>query len=128
MDAPREIDATRDTHVLDRVWATVAARRGADPTESYAAFLLARHPVKPAQKLAEEAAEVAIEAVAGRRDGVIRESADLVFHLVVLLTGAGVSRDEVYGEIALRMRASADRDGRRPPKEIRRIVGTTKLP
>ena len=114
-------------HVLDRVWDTVEARRDADPSASYAASLLARHPVVPAKKVAEEAAEVVIEAVARRPDGVVRESADLLFHLVVLLAGAGIGRDEVYGELAVRMRASASR-ARRRQKNARRGIGTTKIP
>ena len=114
-------------HVLDRLWDTIEARRDADPGTSYVASLLARHPDKPAQKMAEEAAEVVVEAVRRRRPGVVGESADLLFHLLVLLAGAGVSREAIYREIAARMRASALIANRRP-KITRRILGTSKIP
>lgn len=104
--------------VLGALWRTVEARRGADPRSSYSASLLARHPVKPAQKLAEEAAECAIEAVARRPDNLVRESADLLYHLVVLLVGAEVRAEALFGELVARERSS----GRRPKS------GTTKIP
>ncbi len=108
--------------ILASLWATIAARRGADPATSYSASLLARHPVKPAQKLAEEASECAIEAVAGRPDGLIRESADLLYHLVVLLVGAGISPAAVFAELADRERSARVRT---VPKRRR---GSTKIP
>ncbi len=114
-------------HVLDRLWDPVDARRGADPEASYVASLLSRHPDKPAQKMVEEAAEVVVEAVRRRHQGVVAESADLLFHLLVLLTGAGVPREAVYREIADRMRASAVIAIRRP-KSTRRALGTSKIP
>ena len=114
-------------HMLDRLWDTIELRRGAAPDASYVASLLARHPDKPAQKVAEEAAEVVIEAVRQRRAGVVAESADLLFHLLVLLAGAGVPREAVYREIADRMRASTLIANRRP-KITRRTLGTSKIP
>ncbi len=127
MDATETASHQTRRHALDRLWDTVEQRRNGDPETSYVASLTARHPGKPAQKVAEEAAEVVIEAVAGRRDGVVSESADLVFHLMVLLTGAGVDRDAVFGELAARMRASAAR-ARRSVKAARRTIGTSKIP
>ena len=109
------------TDVLGSLWSTVEARRGADPATSYSAALLARHPVKPAQKLAEEAAECAIEAVAGRPDGLVRESADLLYHLAVLLVGSGIRPDAVFAELAARERSSRARaveKGRRSTTKI----------
>ena len=108
--------------VLILLWDTVEARLGADPATSYSASLLARHPVKPAQKLAEEASECAIEAVAGRPEGLVRESADLLYHLVVLLVGAGVPARSVFAELADRERSSSVR----PVAKRRRR--TTKIP
>ncbi len=101
--------AATATSVLGTLWRTVAARRGADPTSSYSASLLGRHPVKPAQKLAEEASECAIEAVARRPDGLVRESADLLYHLVVLLVGADVPAASLFAELAARERQSGRR-------------------
>lgn len=126
--APADLPPAADHRVLDALWKTVAARRGADPTSSYTAALLARFPVKPAQKLAEEAAECAIEAIAGRPDALVRESADLLFHLVVLLEGAGVGAAEVFGELAARERSSAALARQRKVPRRVRARGTTKIP
>ena len=116
-ELPRERSpAAADT--LGALWATVEARRGADPTVSYSALLLTRHPVKPAQKLAEEASECAIEAVARRPEGLVRESADLIYHLVVLLVGAEVPAGAVLDELTARERSSRGR----------RRGGSTKIP
>ena len=71
------------------------------------ARLLACGPTKLAQKLVEEAAETALEAVRRRARGVVRESADLVYQLVVLWHECGVSPDEVWAE----MRRRADKLG-----------------
>ena len=119
--------------VLDRLWATIEARRGVDPATSYTASLLARHPVKPAQKLAEEAAECTIEAVLGRRDNLVRESADLLYHLCVLLAGAGLAPGDVFGELSTRMTATEARARGGVKRVVRRRVkrkvrGTTKIP
>ncbi|WP_337876066.1 phosphoribosyl-ATP diphosphatase, partial [Elioraea sp.] len=72
--------APADGTILDRLWATVESRKGADPALSHSARLLARGTAKVAQKLGEEAVEAVIEATRGNRDGVIAESADLLYH------------------------------------------------
>jgi phosphoribosyl-ATP pyrophosphohydrolase len=118
-----DTEQAASSSALATLWATVEARRGADPASSYSASLLARYPVKPAQKLAEEASECAIEAVAGRRDGLVRESADLLYHLVVLLVGGGVPASAVLAELLERERSAS---GRAAPK--RRRGTTTKIP
>ncbi len=127
-------DGAGSATVLDRLWATIEARRGADPETSYTAALLARHPIKPSQKLAEEAAECTIEAVLGQRDGLVRESADLLYHLCVLLAGAGLAPADVFGELSARMSATAARARRGGVKRAvrgrvkRKVRGTTKIP
>jgi phosphoribosyl-ATP pyrophosphohydrolase len=93
-------------HILDRLSATVGARVGADPETSYTARLLAKGPVKSAQKVGEEAVEVAIEAVRGDTDALASESADLLYHLVVLWAAAGVTPDEVWAKLEAREGAS----------------------
>lgn len=93
---------TAGTEVLERLAAAIAARKGADASESYTAKLLDRGIEKCAQKLGEEAVETAIAAAAGDRAGVVAESADVLYHLLVLLTAMGVSPEEVYGELARR--------------------------
>ena len=82
-------DESNEPHALDLLWRTIDERRNADPATSYTASLLARAPTKPAQKLAEEAAECAIEAVRGDAAALVRESADLLFHLLVVMAGSG---------------------------------------
>jgi phosphoribosyl-ATP pyrophosphohydrolase len=66
--------------------------------------LLEAGPLKIAKKVAEEAAEVALEAAAGNREEVIRESADLLYHLVVLWSEAGVQPKEIWAEMDRRER------------------------
>ena len=92
----------RDGHVLDRLTATVAARRGADPSTSYTAKLLAAGPAKAAQKLGEEAVETVIEAVRGDPVKLAAESADLLYHLTVLWVAAGVDPETVWAELERR--------------------------
>src|SRR5690349_10519443 len=80
--------------VLARLEAVIESRRGADPAASWSARLLADRPLA-AKKLAEEAVETALAAVQDDRSGLIAESADLIYHWLVLLAACGVSRDEV---------------------------------
>ncbi|MDF1794751.1 MAG: phosphoribosyl-ATP diphosphatase [Thalassobaculaceae bacterium] len=89
-------------HILDRLAATIAARKDGDPAKSYTAKLLAKGPVKSAQKVGEEAVEVAIEAARGDNGALVSESADLLYHLLVLWTAAGVSPDQVWDKLAAR--------------------------
>ncbi len=66
---------------LERLCKAVEAARGLDPAVSRTARLLRRGPTKMAKKIAEEAIEVAIDAVGGKREDVVRESADLLYNL-----------------------------------------------
>ena len=87
------------TDTLARLEETIALRRSADPTQSYVAKLSARGTPKIAQKLGEEAVETVIAAMAGDRQAVRGEAADLLFHLMVLLADAGVPLAEVLAEL-----------------------------
>ncbi|WP_230481454.1 phosphoribosyl-ATP diphosphatase [Sphingomonas sp. Leaf21] len=88
--------------MLDRLEATIRARRDeGDAAASYAASLFARGRPKIAQKLGEEAVETVIAAMA-QPDKIVSEAADLMFHLIVLLTDAGHSLDDVRAELARR--------------------------
>lgn len=87
---------------FDQLLATIIARRSGDPASSYVAKLTARGRAKMAQKLGEEAVEVVIAAMADDRGAILAESADLVFHLAVLLADAGLTFDDVRGELARR--------------------------
>lgn len=95
-------DKTATAKTLDVLYATVAARKGADPEASYTAKLYARGTAKIAQKLGEEAVETVIAAMSGDRDETVKESADLLYHLMVLLADAGIPPEEVYAELARR--------------------------
>ncbi|MEV4934547.1 MULTISPECIES: phosphoribosyl-ATP diphosphatase [unclassified Sphingobium] len=78
---------------------TIRQRRKADPDQSYVARLTARGRAKIAQKVGEEAVETVIAAMASDRDGAIGESADLLFHLLVLLADLDISLDDVLDEL-----------------------------
>ena len=88
--------------VLDRLWEIIQSRRGADPQTSYTARLFARGRAKIAQKLGEEAVEAVIEGVRDNPAALVGESADLLYHLLVLWAVAGVSPAEVAAELARR--------------------------
>ena len=87
---------------LDRLWRVIAARRGADPAISYTARLFARGRAKIVQKLGEEAVETVIEGVRGDRAALVGESADLLYHLLVLWADAGIAPSEIASELARR--------------------------
>ncbi|MEM1194486.1 MAG: phosphoribosyl-ATP diphosphatase [Pseudomonadota bacterium] len=89
-------------NTLKRLEKTIAARRLASPKESYIAKLNAKGLNKMAQKLGEEATETVIAAVSGSDKELVGESADLLFHLLVLLAARGVSLDDVQAELELR--------------------------
>ncbi|HYE49858.1 MAG TPA: phosphoribosyl-ATP diphosphatase [Azospirillaceae bacterium] len=82
--------------VLDLLHRTILSRRGADPESSHTARLFARGRAKIAQKVGEEAVETVIEAIRGDRAKLAEESADLLYHLLVLWADAGVEPAEVY--------------------------------
>src|SRR3974377_534120 len=87
---------------LDRLWQVIQSRRGADPQSSYTARLFARGRAKIAQKLGEEAVEAVIEGVADNPAALAGESADLLYHLLVLWAAAGISPADVAPELTRR--------------------------
>jgi phosphoribosyl-ATP pyrophosphohydrolase len=87
---------------LERLYRAVLAARHLDPATSRTARLFQRGPSKMAKKLAEEAIEVAIDAVNGDSDAVVRESADLLYNLTVLWASAGVRPEDVWAEMGRR--------------------------
>jgi len=84
---------------LDRLHQAVLAARAADPASSRTARLLHAGRSKMAKKLAEEAVEVVIDAMNGDSDAVVRESADLLYNLVVLWVASGVHPSDVWTEM-----------------------------
>lgn len=89
---------------LERLYHAIIAAKDLDPATSRTARLFQRGPAKMAKKLAEEAIEVVIDAVNGKPDAVIRESADLLYNLSVLWVAAGVRPDDVWAEMDRRER------------------------
>ncbi|MBR1145589.1 phosphoribosyl-ATP diphosphatase [Bradyrhizobium sp. AUGA SZCCT0431] len=87
---------------LERLYQAVIAARDLDPATSRTARLFQRGPAKMAKKLAEEAIEVVIDAVNGKTDAVVRESADLLYNLTVLWAAAGVKPEDVWREMERR--------------------------
>ena len=87
---------------LDRLWQVIQSRRNADPQTSYTARLFARGRTKIAQKLGEEAVEAVIEGIGENPAALVGESADLLYHLLVLWAAAGVSPADVAAELARR--------------------------
>ena len=88
--------------ILARLDATIQSRKGADPASSWTAKLLAGGPALAGKKLAEEAVETVIAAVQGDPDAVAAESADLIYHWLVLLAASGVSLDDVAARLRAR--------------------------
>ncbi len=87
---------------IARLHEAVLAARGSDPATSRTARLLQSGRAKAAKKLAEEAVEVVIDAMHGHNDAVVRESADLIYNLVVLWVSAGIHPQDVWDEMARR--------------------------
>ena len=85
-----------EKHTLDQLFAVIRSRKDADPEASYTAKLFAAGKLKIAKKLGEEGVETALAAVADTKDALVGESADLLFHLLVLWAACGVEPSEVY--------------------------------
>lgn len=91
-----------DWTLLDRLADRLEERKTADPTESYTAKLYSKGVPKMAQKVGEEAIEVAIAAVSEGDEALKAEATDLIFHLMVLLSAKGMSLSDVVDELARR--------------------------
>jgi len=92
---------SRFAEVVARLSAVIEARRGADTASSYTAQLLS-DPARAAKKLGEEAVETVIAAVTSPADHLAAETADLLYHLLVVLAAAGVSLDDVAAKLEAR--------------------------
>jgi len=90
------------THPIDRLFAAIEARRNADPAVSYTAKLISEGRGKCAKKLGEEAIETCIAAVGDDRAALTAESADLLYHLLVVWAVSGLTPDDVYRALAAR--------------------------
>ena len=85
--------------ILSTLEDVIRQRRAADPSSSYVAKVTAKGRAKIAQKLGEEAVEAVIAAMADDRKGLVSESADLLFHLLVMLGAKGIALEEVLAEL-----------------------------
>ena len=90
------------THPIDRLFAMIESRKGADPNVSYTAKLIGQGKLKCAKKLGEEAVETSLAAIAQDKSALAHESADLIYHLLVLWAVCGLEPAEVYAALAAR--------------------------
>lgn len=100
------MSADSETHVLERLAAVIDSRHGDDPKTSYTAKLLHKGPEKIAKKLGEEAVETVIEGVGGDREALAAESADLLYHLLVLWSARGLPPAAVWRALEGRLGTS----------------------
>ena len=96
------VDSSIDARVLDRLFAVIDSRRGGDLDASYTARLLAKGPPKVAQKVGEEAIETVIAALNENSQALANESADLLYHLLVLWATRGLDPEQVWEALAER--------------------------
>jgi phosphoribosyl-ATP pyrophosphohydrolase len=87
---------------IDKLYDAVLATKRSDSVNSRTARLLRSGRAKAAKKLAEEAVEVVIDAVNDDREGVVRESADLLYNLVVVWAACGIRPEDVWKEMSRR--------------------------
>jgi phosphoribosyl-ATP pyrophosphohydrolase len=128
---PAVMEPQASSEVLNRLWVLIESRKNADPAVSHSARLLARGTARVAQKLGEEAVECLIEAITGNRVGLIGESADVLYHLLVTWVGAGIRPEEVWQELQQREQVSHLTEGEDIP--LKRLlgsvqIGTSKIP
>ncbi len=90
--------------ILDRLNETIQQRKASAPAGSYTASLFAKGPAECAKKVGEEAIEVVQASALQQDDRIIYESADLLYHLLVLLAAHNIAPDAVYAELERRMK------------------------
>lgn len=127
---PPPISIGPSSSVLDRLWDVVETRRSADPQVSHSARLLSRGTAKIAQKFGEESVECLIEAVSRNRDALIAESADVLYHLLVMWVDAGIRPVEVWTELQRREGVSgiAEKASRVHKLPMRFGIRSSKIP
>ena len=104
----------RGKNIIDELYGVIESRKGGDPGSSYVARTVSRGRGHVAKKVGEEGVEVALAGALDDREGIVSESADLLFHLLVLWSDAGVAPAEVYEELSKRRGASGlEREARK---------------
>jgi phosphoribosyl-ATP pyrophosphohydrolase len=101
---------------LERLHKSVVALQKGDPASSRTARLMRSGRAKIAKKMAEEAVEVVVDVMRGNREAAVRESADLLYHLVVLWAEAGIRPQDVWAEMDRRERLLGIAE--KPPKDL----------
>jgi phosphoribosyl-ATP pyrophosphohydrolase len=111
---------TAGDHLLDRLYSVINSRKGADPDSSYTARLFRRGRPQIAKKLGEEAVEAVIEGVRGDRRKLVKESADVLYHLLTLWAASDVKPKAVWAELARREGLSglAEKAARKPEERL----------
>ena len=106
-----------DGACLDELYRVILERRGADPAVSHTAKLFGRGLGKIAQKLGEEAVETLIEGLGGDNSKLAEESADLLYHLLVMWAACGLEPEEVWRALEARKGVSgvAEKAARKEP-------------
>jgi phosphoribosyl-ATP pyrophosphohydrolase len=89
-------------HPIDSLFTTIAARKGADAKLSYTAKLLSSGVERCAKKFGEESIELALACVSGNKNAAISESADVLYHLLVLWAAVGIAPQDVYDALKAR--------------------------
>lgn len=95
-----------EPHPIDRLFAAIQSRKNADPASSYTAKLFGEGMLKIAKKLGEEGVETALAAVAQDKSALAAESADLLYHLLVLWAAAGLTPEDAYAALEARTQRS----------------------
>ena len=107
--------------ILEQLYQVIESRRGADPEVSHTARLFKKGKGKIAKKTGEEAIEVIVAALYQTPEKVVRESADLLYHLLVLWAEQGIRPEDVFAELESRLGVSGieekkSRRGKNKPK------------
>ena len=99
---PSKLEPAVADHAIDKLFKTIAARKGGDATKSYTASLLNEGAAKCAKKFGEEAVEVVLAAVAKDKKALAAESADVLYHLLVVWAACGITPENVYAALKAR--------------------------
>ena len=93
---------TESSEILDRLYRVIESRKGKNPASSYTAHLLSQGMPEIARKVGEEAVETITAALTAENKNIVAESADLLFHLLVLWAEKGITPEEVWAELVSR--------------------------
>ncbi len=107
----------KTSQIIEELFAVIESRKGGDPKVSHTARLFAKGRGKIAKKTGEEAVEVIVAALHQTPDRVVSESADLLYHLMVLWADQGIRPAEVFAELESRVGVSGIEEKKSRPKE-----------